>query len=129
MAMAAVVASVTAGETVIPHLVDATEATSKAKPLTNEEARQLRGMMRAVVTQGSGRVLGDLSGPPVLAKTGTAEYGASKPLQDARLDDRGSRRSRCCCLRQRRQIWLALLLVRCCIRSWPRLAEAGCLLH
>ncbi len=81
MAMAAVVASVTAGETVIPHLIDATEATSKAKPLTNQEAKQLRGMMRAVVKQGSGRVLGDISGPPVLAKTGTAEYGASKPLK------------------------------------------------
>ncbi|HEX3199412.1 MAG TPA: penicillin-binding transpeptidase domain-containing protein, partial [Propionibacteriaceae bacterium] len=40
MAMAAVVASVAAGETVIPHLVDGQEATSKAKPLTDREARQ-----------------------------------------------------------------------------------------
>ena len=81
MAMAGVVASVAAGETVIPHLIDGTQATSKAKPLTSEEARQLRGMMRAVVAEGSGRVLGNLPGPAVLAKTGTAEYGASKPFK------------------------------------------------
>jgi cell division protein FtsI/penicillin-binding protein 2 len=81
MAMAAVVASVAAGETVIPELVDGQQATSKGKPLTDQEARQLREMMRAVVTEGSGRVLGNLGGPAVLAKTGTAEYGTSKPLK------------------------------------------------
>jgi cell division protein FtsI/penicillin-binding protein 2 len=81
MAMAAVVASVAAGETVIPHLVDGQQATSKGKPLTDREARQLRQMMRAVVNEGSGRVLGNLAGPAVMAKTGTAEYGASKPLK------------------------------------------------
>ena len=81
MAMAAVAASVAAGETVIPHLVDGQQATSKGKPLTDQEARQLREMMRAVVTEGSGRVLGDLPGPAVLAKTGTAEYGTSEPLK------------------------------------------------
>jgi cell division protein FtsI/penicillin-binding protein 2 len=81
MAMAAVVASVAAGETVIPHLVDGQQATSKGKPLTDQEARQLRQMMRAVVNEGSGRVLGNLAGPAVMAKTGTAEYGASKPLK------------------------------------------------
>jgi cell division protein FtsI/penicillin-binding protein 2 len=37
--------------------------------------------MRAVVVEGSGRVLGDLAGPAVLAKTGTAEYGTSEPLK------------------------------------------------
>ena len=81
MAMAAVAASVAAGETVIPHLIDGTEAASKGKPLTAKEARQLRQMMRGVVTDGSGRVLGNLKGPAVMAKTGTAEYGASKPLK------------------------------------------------
>ena len=81
MAMAAVAASVAAGETVIPHLVDGQQATSKGKPLTDEEAQQLREMMRAVVTEGSGRVLGSLPGPAVLAKTGTAEYGTSEPLK------------------------------------------------
>ena len=81
MAMAAVAASVAAGGTVIPHLIDGTQPAPKGKPLTKQEARQLRQMMRAVVTDGSGRVLGNLAGPAVLAKTGTAEYGASKPLK------------------------------------------------
>ena len=81
MAMAAVVASVAAGETVIPRLVDGQQATPKGQPLTKQEARQLREMMRAVVNEGSGRVLGNLAGPAVMAKTGTAEYGASKPLK------------------------------------------------
>jgi cell division protein FtsI/penicillin-binding protein 2 len=81
MAMAAVVASVAEGETVIPHLIDGQQAASTGKPLTDREARQLRQMMRAVVTEGSGRVLGNLTGPAVLAKTGTAEYGTSKPLK------------------------------------------------
>ena len=58
-----------------------TEAASKGKPLTAKEARQLWQMMRGVVTDGSGRVLGNLKGPAVMAKTGTAEYGASKPLK------------------------------------------------
>jgi cell division protein FtsI/penicillin-binding protein 2 len=81
MAMAAVVASVAAGETVIPRLVDGQQATSKGQPLTKQEARQLSEMMRAVVNEGSGRVLSNLPGPAVMAKTGTAEYGASKPLK------------------------------------------------
>ena len=81
MVMAAVAASVTAGETVIPHLINGTPAAPKGKPLTEQEARQLRQMMRAVVNGGSGRVLDDLKGPAVMAKTGTAEYGASEPLK------------------------------------------------
>ena len=39
MAMAAVVASVAAGETVIPHLIDGQQATSKGKPLTERGGR------------------------------------------------------------------------------------------
>ncbi len=75
LSMAAVVASVSAGNTVIPHLVNNEKPKSTAEPLTAPEARQLRSMMRGVVTKGSGRVLRDLTGGPVLAKTGTAEYG------------------------------------------------------
>jgi cell division protein FtsI/penicillin-binding protein 2 len=37
--------------------------------------------MRAVVTEGSGRALNSLSGPAVIAKTGTAEYGDDDPLK------------------------------------------------
>jgi len=80
LAMAAVAASVQAGKTVVPHLVEGQTATSTAAPLTSREAEQLRAMMRGVVTEGSaGRVLGGVPGPAVIAKTGTAEYGKAKP--------------------------------------------------
>jgi cell division protein FtsI/penicillin-binding protein 2 len=81
MAMAAVAASVSGGRTIIPVLVDGTAAKTTATPLTAAEAASLRSMMRAVVTEGSGRSLGDLPGPGVIAKTGTAEYGNDDPLK------------------------------------------------
>lgn len=75
MAMATVAASVAAGHVVVPHLLaePGPMATPK-KPLTDDEADQLRALMRAVVTAGSAGFLGDLPGA-VGAKTGTAEYG------------------------------------------------------
>lgn len=84
MAMATVVASVVKGSTVLPFLVPSAkpEPTTPSKPLTAAEARSLRSLMRAVVTEGSGtrlRSLGDT--PPVYAKTGTAEFGTKVPLQ------------------------------------------------
>ncbi|HWH99518.1 MAG TPA: penicillin-binding transpeptidase domain-containing protein [Propionibacteriaceae bacterium] len=81
LAMASVVASVAAGKSVLPHLVSGQQATSEAQPLESGEADQLRSMMRSVVTDGSGRVLLSQDGPPIIAKTGTAEYGSSKPLK------------------------------------------------
>lgn len=74
LAMAGVAASVEAGHTVIPRLVD-TSVEPNAEPLTKAEAKQLSALMRTVVTDGSGRFLADLTGPTVSAKTGTAEYG------------------------------------------------------
>ncbi|QSR28610.1 penicillin-binding protein [Nocardioides aromaticivorans] len=76
MAMATVIASVQAGTTVVPHLVDGVDVSvpSEAEPLSAAEARQLKAMLRRVVTNGSGRGLADLPGGPVIAKTGTAEY-------------------------------------------------------
>jgi cell division protein FtsI/penicillin-binding protein 2 len=80
MAMAAVAASVAAGKTVVPHLLDDQVARPQGKPLTRQEATDLKQLMRAVVTEGSaGGVLGSLDGPPAIAKTGTAEYGTAKP--------------------------------------------------
>ena len=77
MAMAAVIGSVQDGSVVVPRLLEDVEVTAPqdAAPLTGAEARQLRAMLRAVVTEGSGRLLADLPGPPVIAKTGTAEHG------------------------------------------------------
>lgn len=83
MAMAAVVASVVEGSTVVPRLLpdQPTEANDVRRPLTDAEATTLRGLMRAVVTDGSGALLADVPGPPVIAKTGTAEFGDQEPLQ------------------------------------------------
>jgi len=62
----------------------ATDAATDAVPeptsapgasLTAAEASALRDMMRAVVTEGSGGLLLDVPGAPVLAKSGTAEFG------------------------------------------------------
>ncbi|MAY97893.1 MAG: penicillin-binding protein [Nocardioides sp.] len=74
MVMATVVASVQAGETVVPWLVkDYRDGPPEgAKPLTGGEASALRSMLRAVVTDGSGRGLLDVPGPELIAKTGTA---------------------------------------------------------
>ncbi|MFC5730360.1 MULTISPECIES: penicillin-binding transpeptidase domain-containing protein [Nocardioides] len=76
MVMAAVIASVQAGETVVPRLVEQVdvEVPGEAAPLTTGEVRQLRTMLRQVVTEGSGQALADVPGGPVIAKTGTAEY-------------------------------------------------------
>ncbi|WP_051299006.1 penicillin-binding transpeptidase domain-containing protein [Arthrobacter castelli] len=54
-------------------------AGSVAKPVTGKEAGMLRDMMRAVVTEGGAYMLQDIPGPPVIAKTGTAEYGTENP--------------------------------------------------
>lgn len=77
LAMATVAASVAAGHTVVPELVDGVQAAATpAKPLTAREDAALKTLMRAVVTEGSGHLLAGLSGQ-VGAKTGTAEYGTA----------------------------------------------------
>ncbi len=77
MAMATVAASVTAGRAVLPVLLPDLDVAQNAPaaPLTAGEAASLKGLMRAVVTDGSGSFLADLPGE-VGAKTGTAEYGS-----------------------------------------------------
>lgn len=77
LAMATVAASVAAGRAVLPVLLPALSPTQTppTAPLTADEATALKGLMRAVVTDGSGRFLADLPGE-VGAKTGTAEYGS-----------------------------------------------------
>jgi len=86
MAMAAVAASVEAGHRVVPSLLpqvrtDKGHVQAPPHPLTGHEAAQLRALMRGVVTRGSGVFLAALPGPPVLAKTGTAEFGDTPPLK------------------------------------------------
>lgn len=78
LAMATVAASVARGQTVVPRLIDGTPVSAE-NTLTAAEAEQLRGLMRAVVEEGSGRFLLDVPGEAVGAKTGTAEYGTEDP--------------------------------------------------
>jgi cell division protein FtsI/penicillin-binding protein 2 len=82
MAMATVVASVLAGKAVLPVLVPGHEVKQQQpeQPLTDQEAQQLRGMMRGVVERGSGTLLQGVRGGEVIAKTGTAEFGTEPPL-------------------------------------------------
>jgi cell division protein FtsI/penicillin-binding protein 2 len=83
MVMATVIASVQQGSLVVPRLVEGVDVSAPdgAAPLTESEVTALRSMLRAVVTDGSGRGLLDVPGPPVIAKTGTAEFGTGEDLQ------------------------------------------------
>lgn len=78
LAMATVLSSVVAGHAVVPSLIQGVALAPRkpAHPLTPQEARELRSMLRAVVTTptGTGAALAGLPGPPIIAKTGTAEF-------------------------------------------------------
>ncbi|MFF0989976.1 penicillin-binding transpeptidase domain-containing protein [Kocuria nitroreducens] len=87
LSMANLTASVAAGQLVTPRLVstegvleeDATAGPGPAEPLTDEEAEQLRTMMRAVVSSGHLGVLQELEPDTAIGKTGTAEFGDEEP--------------------------------------------------
>ncbi len=83
LAMAGVAASVAAGRTVVPHLLDATVPADVTSSLTAGEAATLRQLMYGVVARGSGRFLQPLESPGarIGAKTGTAECGDAQPLR------------------------------------------------
>ena len=83
MVMATVIASVQQGSLVVPRLVEGVDVSAPegAAPLTEAETTALRSMLRGVVTDGSGRALLDVPGAPVIAKTGTAEFGTGDDLQ------------------------------------------------
>lgn len=77
LAMATVAASVSAGHTVSPWLVEPTGKDAEAAPagdLTEDEAATLRDLMGGVVEEGSATILQDVPGI-VGAKTGTAQFG------------------------------------------------------
>jgi hypothetical protein len=81
MTMATVMASVVAGHTVVPQLITSVNPdTTSPEPLTAAQDTALKAMLRGVVLRGTGVGLRDIPGPPVIAKTGTAEF------------DRGGRR-------------------------------------
>ncbi len=76
MTMATVIASIQSGDLVVPRMVTSVDVAPPdgVEPPTRDEVAALRGMLRAVVTSGSGSTLADVPGPPVIAKTGTAEF-------------------------------------------------------
>ncbi|MGI8521855.1 MAG: penicillin-binding transpeptidase domain-containing protein [Nocardioides sp.] len=75
MTMATVLASVVAGHTVVPELVTSVQPTATTStPLTGSEDATIKTLLRGVVTGGTGLGLKDIPGPPVIAKTGTAEF-------------------------------------------------------
>ncbi len=105
MAMATVLASIQSGTLVVPRLVSSVDVAPPdgVDPVSRSEAAALRRLLRGVVTSGSGRGLLDVPGPPVIAKTGTAEFeshgktlthawmiGAQGDLAVAVFVDRGS---------------------------------------
>jgi hypothetical protein len=76
--MASVAAAVASGTWNQPRVVsDCTECASHEIAV----APALRPLMRAVVTEGTGTVARGISGGPVYAKTGTAEFGSENPPQ------------------------------------------------
>lgn len=82
LAMAGVAASVAAGRTVTPTLVEVADAPVPAAPavsLSPEEAQALQGLMFGVVERGSSTFLQGVPGEPVGAKSGTAQFGDQDP--------------------------------------------------
>ncbi|MBO1751847.1 penicillin-binding protein [Actinotalea sp. BY-33] len=79
LAAATMMASVVRGETVAPWLVGSEPpAAVEAESVTAQEAEQLGGMLRGVVTEGGATFLGEVPGEPVIAKTGTAQFGSGE---------------------------------------------------
>lgn len=76
LAMAAAPASVAAGRTVVPVIVDQNRQETDST-LTTDEAHALAELMQATVEDGTGSFLQDVPGEPIGAKTGTAEYGVA----------------------------------------------------
>ena len=75
MTMATVMASVVSGHTVVPQLVTSVNpAKTSPEPLTGAQDATLKQLLRGVVVRGTGLGLNDVPGPPVIAKTGTAEF-------------------------------------------------------
>jgi cell division protein FtsI/penicillin-binding protein 2 len=76
LAMAAGIASIQAGHTVVASLLASQPAKvpDAVKPLTAAEAKQLRAIFRQPVLDGTADALQAVPGKPVIAKTGTAEF-------------------------------------------------------
>ncbi len=86
VSLAIAAATVARGSLVPPQLVvgGSAAASCSAPPataLSSSVFTQLRALMRLVVTSGTATVLAGAPGGPVMAKTGTAEFGSASPPQ------------------------------------------------
>jgi hypothetical protein len=77
MQMASVAATVANGGYRVPHFVDQLD-NAGSMPLPAGTAATLQGLMRLVVTEGTGKKAA-VGGTPVSGKTGTAEFGTANP--------------------------------------------------
>ena len=77
--MAGVAGTVAAGRWRAPRLV-ASDPRSAGPPLPEGERDTLAGLMRSVVTSGTGQALAGVAGDPA-GKSGTAEFGGGDPPQ------------------------------------------------
>ena len=80
--LAVMVASVARGSYIEPALIrtPAVAGADRApRALDAKVAGELRGLMRLVVTEGTGTALKSAAGGEVFGKTGTAEYGSANP--------------------------------------------------
>jgi len=80
--LAVMVASIARGSYIEPALIrtpPVAGADRAPKALDAKVAGELRGLMRLVVTEGTGTALKSAAGGEVFGKTGTAEYGAANP--------------------------------------------------
>ena len=82
LAMAQAVASIARGSWAPPRLVldPPVEAPGTPAPEPVANLSVVSGLMRGVVERGTAAALVDVPGPPVHAKTGTAEYGSGEVL-------------------------------------------------
>lgn len=78
--MASVAGAAATGVWRAPHVVRGPEVPER--PLPPGIGEQLRQMMRAVVTGGTGTAAEVPGDPPVIGKSGTAQYGNQTPLQE-----------------------------------------------
>lgn len=82
LAMAQAVSAIARGRWLAPSLVTAPEPPAEAPeapPVDPDHAATVRELMREVATVGTASAMADVPGPPVHAKTGTAEYGTEDP--------------------------------------------------
>ena len=79
LSMAGVAGTVAAGRWHAPRLV-ASDPRSAGPPLPEGERDTLAGLMRSVVTSGTGQALAGVAGDPA-GKSGTAEFGGGDPPQ------------------------------------------------